>query len=92
MTLFVGQHVWTHFPGNRVRAVVCEIGAGEAKVLEDGSSKAEWVPLSWVETDDADEDGDDADALWLGGEDVRPTEQDDLLPGFGEYAQQEDED
>ena len=42
-----GQEIWVNFPGNRVKAVVLGVGNGEVKILENDTTKAEWVPVSW---------------------------------------------
>lgn len=47
LDFYEGQHIWVNFPGNKVKAVVSEIGNGELKILEEGTSKAEWVPAGW---------------------------------------------
>lgn len=47
MAFHPGQRIWVHFPGLLVEAVVVEVGSGEVRVREEGSSVSEWVPVSW---------------------------------------------
>lgn len=86
-----GMEVWAHFPGNRVRATVVEVGVGEAKVVEIGASKAEWIPLSWVSSDGVPGQADDEDDAYDDDSDNRTSSEFDMLPGFGDGIQRDDD-
>lgn len=45
----VGQPVWAAFPGQRVAAVITEVGVGEIRVCEIGQDKSEWIPEAWCQ-------------------------------------------